>query len=169
MTEFNFPHDELAGSHAAPDCVSITILSHSGKGLTISLPVSILTQLQDAHDTLEKPSGAEQKMEMLRRFKRYLKRPNDDQGKLIALLGYYTLCAIAPETPARLSDVIRRCGSGCVTVLVNLRKRTFIGVVPEIAPGAEELPDILDAAKHYPTRMSYSAQGWKPLPATNHR
>ena len=112
-----------------------------------------------------------QKEEVLRWFKRYLKRPNYDLGVQTALLGYYALCALAPDIPTTLSDVIRRCGSGCVTILVNPRRRILVGTnfrKPCLTP--RNLRTSSPRAQRTPMRGQYSAaNGWNSLPIQNHR
>lgn len=148
----------------------ISVLNRKGAGLTVSLEIDALGRMKGAVDAIKKPSYDRQKEEVLRWFKRYLKRPNYDLGVQTALLGYYALCALAPDIPTTLSDVIRRCGSGCVTILVNPRRRILVGTISETVPDTEELTDLLTAAQRTPMRGQYSAaNGWNSLPIQNHR
>jgi len=163
MSRINIPHDEFVGSHAAPACVSISVLNQNEAGVTITLPVDVLRQL-DAEKALNKPSYDAQKVELFKTFRRYLRRPSEKHGMELAVRGYHALCTILPDIPASLSQVIGECGSAWISILVSPRKRVLVGTISETAPDTKTLSKILAAAKRTPMRGGYNAsKGWSSL------
>jgi hypothetical protein len=156
-------HEEHVGRRAEPDHVLISVLTQRGDGVSALFPVDVLSQMDDVDMALDTPTYAQQKAEVIRRFNLYLQRPGHDQGVQVSLLAYHALCALDSSVPARLSNVVRVYGGGCVTIMTNPRKRTFAGAISETVPSAELLSDSLEAAKYSPTVVRMSPDGWSAL------